>query len=88
MAKILPVFLPFASCGNKCIFCDQQAISGVKAENNLIILAENQIKTWLSYGTSYDEIAFYGGNFAAIKSFVCSSDLEKAGGMAIRLFRG
>lgn len=61
MAKILPVFLPFASCGNKCIFCDQQAISGVKAENNLIILAENQIKTWLSYGTSYDEIAFYGG---------------------------
>ncbi len=69
MAKILPVFLPFASCGNKCIFCDQQAISGVKAENNLIILAENQIKTWLSYGTSYDEIAFYGGNFAAIKSF-------------------
>lgn len=67
MAKILPVFLPFASCGNKCIFCDQQAISGVKAENNLIFLAENQIKTWLSYGLSYDEIAFYGGNFAAVK---------------------
>lgn len=67
MAKILPVFLPFASCGNKCIFCDQQAISGVKAENNLTALAENQIKTWLSYGLSYDELAFYGGNFAAIK---------------------
>lgn len=67
MAKILPVFLPFASCGNKCIFCDQQAISGVKAENNLICLAENQIKTWFSYGLSYDEIAFYGGNFAAVK---------------------
>lgn len=66
MAKILPVFLPFASCGNKCIFCDQQAISGVKSENNLITLAENQIKTWLSYGLSYNEIAFYGGNFAAI----------------------
>lgn len=67
MAKILPVFLPFASCGNKCIFCDQQAISGVKVENNLTALAENQIKTWLSYGLSYDELAFYGGNFAAIK---------------------
>ena len=67
MAKILPVFLPFASCGNKCIFCDQQAISGVKAENNLISLAENQIKTWLSYGISYDELAYYGGNFAAVK---------------------
>ncbi|MDE7314480.1 MAG: radical SAM protein [Mucispirillum sp.] len=67
MAKILPVFLPFASCGNKCIFCDQQAISGVKAENNLIFLAENQIKTWFSYSLSYDEIAFYGGNFAAVK---------------------
>lgn len=67
MAKILPVFLPFASCGNKCIFCDQQAISGVKAENNLTALAANQIKTWLSYGLSYDELAFYGGNFAAIK---------------------
>ena len=67
MAKILPVFLPFASCGNKCIFCDQQAISGVKSESNLINLAENQIKQWLSYGIVYDELAFYGGNFAAVK---------------------
>lgn len=66
MAKILPVFLPFASCGNKCIFCDQQAISGVKAENNLLSLAESQINKWFSYGLVYDEIAFYGGNFAAV----------------------
>ncbi len=66
MAKILPVFLPFASCGNKCIFCDQQAISSIKAENDLILLAKNQIKTWFSYNLNYDEIAFYGGNFAAI----------------------
>lgn len=67
MANILPVFLPFASCGNKCVFCDQQAISGVHAETDLIEHAKSQINTWLSYGANYDEIAFYGGNFAAIK---------------------
>lgn len=66
MAKILPVFLPFASCGNKCIFCEQQAITSVKAESDLVLLANRQINKWLSYSTNYDEIAFYGGNFAAI----------------------
>ncbi len=66
MANILPVFLPFASCHNKCIFCDQQAITGIKIDNDLITLAKNQINQWKSYGVSFDEIAFYGGNFAAI----------------------
>lgn len=66
MARILPIFLPFASCGNKCIFCDQQAISGVNPSGDLINLAETQLKKWLDISSEWEEIAFFGGNFSAI----------------------
>lgn len=66
MNKILPVFLPFTACGNKCIFCDQNAITNTKIETNILQSAINQIEKWFSYSDKYDEIAFYGGNFGAI----------------------
>lgn len=66
MAKILPIFLPFASCQNKCLFCDQQAITGVKAETDFIALAVSQTDKWLGISDVWDEAAFYGGNFLAI----------------------
>lgn len=66
MARILPVFLPFASCGYKCIFCDQQAISGVNPSGDLISLAKNQIEKWLDITHDWEEVAFFGGNFSAI----------------------
>ena len=87
MAKILPVFLPFASCGNKCIFCDQQAISGVKAGSDLLSLAETQIEKWLSYSTIYDEIAFYGGNFAAINKDIREKLYKLAYDLGIKKIR-
>lgn len=87
MSKILPVFLPFASCGNKCIFCDQQAISGVRAESDLLLHAEKQIDKWQTYSTDYDEIAFYGGNFCAIDKNIRISLYEKAYNNGIKKIR-
>ena len=87
MPKILPVFLPFASCGNKCIFCDQQAISGVQAESDLLLHAEKQINQWKTYSNNYDEIAFYGGNFCAINKDIRLSLYEKAYNNGIKKIR-
>ncbi len=66
MSKILPVFLPFTACGNKCIFCDQNAITNTKTESNILQSAINQIEKWHTHSNNYNEIAFYGGNFGAI----------------------
>ena len=87
MPKILPVFLPFAYCGNKCIFCDQQAISGVQAESDLLLHAENQINQWKTYSNNYDEIAFYGGNFCAINKDIRLSLYKKAYNNGIKKIR-
>ncbi len=67
MNKILPVFLPFVACKNKCIFCNQNAITNEESSSNLESLTLNQIEKWLTYSNNYDEIAFYGGNFGAIE---------------------
>lgn len=66
MAKILPVFLSFAACGNRCIFCDQNVISGVTERVNLLQSATSQIKRWQEVRGSWDEVAFFGGNFGDI----------------------
>ena len=78
MSKILPVFLPFASCHYKCIFCDQQAISGVEINSDLLSHAKSQILKWKTYSNAYDEIAYYGGNFAAIDKSIRISLYEEA----------
>lgn len=67
MAKILPVFLSFAACGNRCVFCDQNVISGVREKADILQSAEKQINKWLEVSPSWDEVAFYGGNFGDIE---------------------
>lgn len=66
MADILPVFLSFTACGNRCIFCDQNVISGVKEPEDIIYSARKQIGEWFRISREWKEIAFYGGNFGAI----------------------
>ncbi len=63
--KILPVFIPFAGCKNKCIFCNQPSITGIN-ENYSTDSIINQIKKYLKYSHSWDEIAFYGGSFSCL----------------------
>lgn len=67
MAKILPVFLSFAACGNRCVFCDQNVISGVREKADILQSAEKQINKWLEVSPLWDEVAFYGGNFGDIE---------------------
>ena len=64
--RILPVFLPLAACGNKCVYCDQNIISGVGETKDIVATAKAQIKKWTDLIKKWDEVAFYGGNFGAI----------------------
>ncbi len=64
---IIPVFIPFTGCKNKCFFCNQNAVTGVKEE----IFPDKEglfkyFKEFLSYSKekrANTEIAFFGGNF-------------------------
>ncbi len=68
MSKILPVFLPFVGCGNKCTYCNQSAITNTSEPTNLLQSAIEQITTYKQYSDTWQELAFYGGNFGAINS--------------------
>ncbi|MCX8084864.1 MAG: radical SAM protein [Calditerrivibrio sp.] len=65
-AKILPVFIPFFGCRNRCLFCNQERISGVKIDDFEKTLIK-QIEVYLEYEKDWDEIAFYGGSFTCME---------------------
>lgn len=65
MPKILPVFIPFSGCKTKCVYCNQNSISGQYVTN----LQENvleQIEYFLRFNTKWDEISFFGGSFSCL----------------------
>lgn len=68
--KIIPVFLPFAGCPFKCLYCAQDTQTGVGNRSVLKALKELKhcITTILENTISpYTlEIAFYGGTFTAL----------------------
>ncbi len=65
---ILPLFLPFAGCPGKCVFCAQDKQSGGgKAEENITAM-HNQLKERARRDDQGLELAFYGGTFTALPS--------------------
>ncbi len=64
-SRVLPVFLPFEGCLNKCIFCNQNSITKIKGFND-ISDAELQIIKYLKYSSNWNQISFYGGSFSCI----------------------
>jgi histone acetyltransferase (RNA polymerase elongator complex component) len=62
---ILPVFLPFAGCANRCVYCDQEAITG-ESPDKILQNAARQIDEWKERRKEWDEVAFYGGTFARL----------------------
>jgi histone acetyltransferase (RNA polymerase elongator complex component) len=66
--KIIPVFIPHASCTNKCVFCNQNEITRVSGYDYDSV-DETIAKCVRSFkdGGSLKEIAFYGGSFTAIE---------------------
>lgn len=66
--RILPVFLPFAGCPHRCLFCDQKAQTG-QAVRSLDAILDELARTLDGLertGAPPREIAFYGGTFTAL----------------------
>ncbi|MBI5469073.1 MAG: radical SAM protein [Deltaproteobacteria bacterium] len=64
---IIPIFIPFGGCPNRCVFCDQEGITGEEKMPTLKETADtidSYLSTWKGRGGK--EIAFYGGSFTAL----------------------
>lgn len=59
--RILPFFLPMYGCPHRCIFCDQNAISGESAAPSYA-----QVAADISAYAGGGEVAFYGGSFTCL----------------------
>ncbi|ACM23640.1 elongator complex protein 3 [Thermotoga neapolitana] len=62
--KIIPVFLPYAGCRKRCVFCDQVKATGqvkVPSLDDIAQLIEEYSKTSKEY-----ELGFYGGTFTGL----------------------
>jgi histone acetyltransferase (RNA polymerase elongator complex component) len=81
---ILPVFLPFAGCANRCVYCDQEAITGYPPDK-ILYSAQNQIDEWRARRSQWDEIAFYGGTFAGLNKSLRLALYDMAAGTPVRI---
>lgn len=64
-SKILPVFIPFLGCPNRCLFCNQKAITGIESNYSSSVI--KQIEDYLKIKNNWDEIAFFGGSFTCLR---------------------
>ncbi|MGE4520470.1 MAG: elongator complex protein 3, partial [Desulfobacteraceae bacterium] len=79
---VIPVFIPFHGCPNKCFFCNQNAVTGHSApvmpqKDELI----SYFKNFLSYTKNSErpvEVAFFGGNFLGMENDLILKYLEIA----------
>ncbi|MBR3423313.1 MAG: radical SAM protein [Clostridia bacterium] len=76
----IPVFVPHMGCPNKCVFCDQRAISGVRLfdPEDAVRTVETHLAT--APGDAEVEIAFFGGSFTGIDRRLMISLLDMAQG--------
>jgi histone acetyltransferase (RNA polymerase elongator complex component) len=80
---VYPIFLSFAGCPFRCIYCDQQAVTAVKHDQSwferaiarLVSLAER-----IRVETVPGEIAFYGGTFTGLPLNLRDQLLKRAAG--------
>ncbi len=68
--RILPVFLPFAGCPQRCVFCAQDRQSGAQSASAGLREAERRLAALPRPpeppGSPAWELAFYGGTFTAL----------------------
>ncbi len=64
---ILPVFLPFAGCPYRCMYCaqDRQTGAGRESVAGALERLRREAAAWLERGR-VPEVAFYGGTFTAL----------------------
>lgn len=79
---IVPVFLPHAGCPHRCVFCDQETVTGT---GPAAWGAEAVCKAMETFGGSRSsrqrpvQIAFYGGNFLGLPEKTIHTLLTVAG---------
>jgi len=70
MAAIIPYFIEHRGCPHRCLFCNQNAITGTGTRDHLEQgdKLRNTIDLWLSRFENRDQIqlAFYGGSFTCL----------------------
>ncbi len=80
-APIAPVFLPHFGCPRRCLFCAQEAQTGVAAKAGLPGLlgaARARLAGRAARGLPPAELAFYGGTFTALPGEALGACLEFA----------
>jgi histone acetyltransferase (RNA polymerase elongator complex component) len=75
-SRILPLFLPFAGCPQRCIFCDQQAQTGQPPEPPEAAL--DRLAALLAAPGPPAELAFYGGTFTSLPGRLAERLLDAA----------
>ncbi len=76
---IVPIFIPFAGCPHRCIYCNQKRITsqvGLPTIEDVESTVRLYLSTWRADGRK--EIAFYGGTFTALPHDVQKTYLECA----------
>jgi len=66
--RIWPVFLPFAGCPHRCVFCAQDKQTGRDEEEleTIFQALEHDLEQALAAGRGAYEVAFFGGTFTAL----------------------
>jgi histone acetyltransferase (RNA polymerase elongator complex component) len=79
---VVPVFLPHAGCRHRCVFCNQNAVSGTDARLFSPSRIRHAIDAFLagSRRRKPTQIAFYGGTFLGLSENAISQCLELAAG--------
>jgi histone acetyltransferase (RNA polymerase elongator complex component) len=78
---IVPVFLPHSGCPHRCVFCNQESITGKKARALCLPEIRNDIDTFLEgcrQTARPVQLAFYGGNFLGLSLRNIKALLEMA----------
>ena len=68
MAKrnIIPIFIPFAGCPVKCVYCDQNQITGISSTVSGEDVARQIVRGLENGAYTPAEVAFYGGTFTML----------------------
>jgi len=64
--RIIPLFIPHRGCPHRCVFCDQEAVTGAHPPTHAV-LQESLDHALASCKAEEDvEVAFYGGSFTCL----------------------
>lgn len=66
--QIVPVFIPFAGCKKRCIFCAQHYQTGRASKDldNVFSITQNMLESAFQKKEKIFELAFYGGTFTLL----------------------